>query len=213
VIRWLQAPGQSEWVNTLPETLGMRLVAIAVFFALQFLLIYGAGTVRVSRSPVRRGIARISTVVLLAVAMAFLSGAAILLFLTFSGRDGLLADLETWMFVSVLVGTWAFWTVAGLLAVWRTEPDTFLGRAFGILLGTSWIEFVLALALATLESPDETCPCERGSWWTLLFAVPLLLWALGPAIVLLLFREARLASLHPGRLRRVLARKTRRSEP
>ena len=72
---------------------------------------------------------------------------------------------------------------------------------------------MLALAVEVAVRPrSDQCPCATGSYLTLIFVVPVMLWSIGPALYFLYLREKNMTLQHPGHARRILARKSKRDD-
>ncbi len=96
---------------------------------------------------------------------------------------------------------WPFWLAMGILwAAWTVvfwiyfRQGEFLARAEGVvraLLRGSCLELVIAIPTHALvyRRSDADCYCERGSYTGMVFGTAALLWAFGPGLVLLAYRE------------------------
>jgi hypothetical protein len=84
-----------------------------------------------------------------------------------------------------------------------------LWRLLELVFAGSWAEFVIAASvhLVIYRTRDEhsTCRCYLGTWLALCFSLPLLIWSIGPAVVLLYVREYMMTKQAPrGRWLRLL---------
>ena len=114
----------------------------------------------------------------------------------------------------LLVANWIVWLPIAWFALRGVDRPTGLSRLAGLLLAGSWIEVAVALPIELVRrGRHESCPCESGSWLALVFAGPILLWSIGPAVYLLYLRERALEGHKPGHARRVLARKSAKVRP
>lgn len=192
-------------------------LTVGVFVGLQLVFISGVGRIRIRRDPappwkLTASIAVFALFIGLAT-WATVAGCLQMMdridaasgragFNMFGGASGMAA----------LTGSWLFWLGVGWALARGVPRDTALGRMIMLLFAGSWIEFAVALPVE-LVTRDRTkdCPCASGSWIALVVAGPLLLWAIGPAVVLL-YRHEWLRTLEdPAHARRVLQRKSRRS--
>ncbi len=114
-------------------------------------------------------------------------------------------------FVSWLVFVWAIWVVLALVMYRGKDQETVLRRLANGLLAGSWIEFLVALPVdIAIRQRADSCPCSTGSWVALVCAVPIMMFAFGPALFLLYLREVELGRIEPRRAMRILLHKSRR---
>jgi hypothetical protein len=118
------------------------------------------------------------------------------------------------VFGVLIFASWTLWLPIAWFAMRGVDQPTGLSRLAGVMLAGSWIEVAVALPIELVKrGRHEDCPCSSGSWLALVFAGPLLLWSIGPAVYLLYLRERALDGLRPGHARRLLARKSARVKP
>ena len=189
------------------------------FFVLQAVFLWGGGRVQLAGTPVRMRKLLLSLLIISGL-MVLLT---ILLLLSFAemvdrsqsaeiGRRISISPLFTRFGVATLIVSWALWLVVGWLAVRHVDHPTALRRLIAVLLAGSWIEFSIALPIEIATRPrTKECPCESGSWWTLMLCIPVLVWSIGPALYLLYRREQRLAQIDRRHPLKVLLQKSKRA--
>ncbi len=62
--------------------------------------------------------------------------------------------------------------------------------ARGLIVG-SVLELLVASGVFVWKSDEDSCWCARGSYVGLVFGATVMIWAFGPGLVLVFFREAR----------------------
>ncbi len=113
-----------------------------------------------------------------------------------SAFDGVWSFLATvWTAMALLWGVWA-WI---FFVYWRQgDRYTQLGRMIRALVTGSFLEGLVAVPVHIWVTRQRECYCERGTYTTLILAGTVLLWAFGPGIILLYYRERhRRARLFP----------------
>jgi len=208
-----------------------RVMVIVIFFAVQAAFLFGGGKIRVrpGRTPWHRLIA---SILIFAALMALLCWGFILAYFQMTARmhagerpslgmeqkssaliENPLPDVLAPIAWHLTIGMWVAWLVVGVLAVRRTQQPIALGRLIVCLLSGSWIEFAVALPIELANRPrDKDCPCESGSWLALVICLPILVWAIGPGLLLLFLRERRNCREDPRHSRRVLLRRSLRGQ-
>lgn len=183
-------------------------IGLAVFFASQILCVMGAGRVRLLRKPAVDLALRRAIFVLVALPMTglvFGVGFAALVFALFSGLGTSEMtpspdDLPAWVpsapiwfgqhFVALVLVSWLVWCVvfAARLLLRRRSLRSTSSPLYDALLGATWIDFFVALAvdLSVRSRSYDSCHCHAGSWIGLAAACPVLIWAMGPAVLLVL---------------------------
>jgi hypothetical protein len=200
------------------SNVGTNAILVVVFVALQLAFISGAGRISVRREAPPPWKMTLS-IAIFAVTIGCITWATLAACLELvdrldasSGRAGIhmLGDREA-IGPAIVGGFWLFWLGVGWVLARGVPRETALGRMAAIVIAGSWIEFAVALPVE-LVTRDRTkdCPCASGSWIALMSSGPLLLWAIGPAILLLYRYEWGLTLDDPSHARRVLQRKTRR---
>ena len=97
---------------------------------------------------------------------------------------GLLVALWSGMVALWLVWTWIFFVY------WRQgDRYTQLGRMIRALVAGSLLEAFVAVPIHIWATRQRECYCFRGTYTTLVFAGTVLLWAFGPGLILLYWRE------------------------
>lgn len=185
-------------------------LALAIFLVTQAALIWGGGRIRLARDPARFRSIGVAIFVVSFFAMVLTVGLLLLAMEFADWREAFLFPSLRTLWPYLLGGIWAFWFLAAWLYARGRAQTRVLGRFLAIVFAGSWIEFMLALPIDIAARNRETCHCAIGSAWVLLVTVPLMLWAVGPALYLLYLRERRAEDDLPGRARRILQRKTRR---
>jgi len=198
--------------NNFPAPFVHNISIIAIYLALQALVIAGAGKVYLSRRP-KRGRTLLSICIIAAVGSVLLVG-AVTLFIAIDQTASNRYIPPNWLSNTTLIwmvlGGWVLWMILGWI-YWRgRDPERLLSRLLKALLATSWIEFSLALPVDLAARNRESCFCGIASWITLLFAIPVLIWSIGPALWLLYLRERHFSLSSPGRARQILLNKSRR---
>lgn len=84
---------------------------------------------------------------------------------------------------------WAFWACV-FFVYWRQgDRHTQLGKMIRGLVAGSLLEFIVAIPAHVWATRQRGCYCATGTYTTLVFAGTVLLWAFGPGIILLYWRE------------------------
>jgi hypothetical protein len=96
-----------------------------------------------------------------------------------------------WNVLLAMLGVWAVWS--GVFFVYFRQGD-FLAKAEGVvrtLIRGSCLELLIAIPTHAFvyRRGSHDCYCERGSYTGLVFGAAVLLWAFGPGLVLLFWRE------------------------
>jgi hypothetical protein len=144
---------------------------------------------------------------------AVVAAAAMAMLLTV-GLITLLLELPNWWErgVDAFDDAWSFYATAGTAMVllwglwawvffvyWRQgDRYTQLGRMIRALVAGSLLEGLVAIPVHVALTRQRECYCMRGTYTTLILAGTVLLWAFGPGIILLYYRERyRRARLFP----------------
>ena len=202
---------QDEWVwafDPYSEFEAENLIIPAAFVTLQVGFLWGGGRIRIGGGKVRFRKVAVSIAIISGLA-ALLTFAAIMLIVEFSNLDKDNLFGSEYSFLGFLIGSWIAWFVIVILLRGQGDHARTLSRPLAVLLAGSWIEFGVALPVE-LAKRDEDCPCFVGSWIALVTVIPIIIWAIGPALYLLYLRERQLNEENPGRARRILARKSSR---
>jgi hypothetical protein len=96
----------------------------------------------------------------------------------------------------VMLGAWAVGGAFCALLFRRlgsTRDPTALDRMLRALLAGTVIEIALGLPLFLIIRKKSACECALASFWSLVLGIAALLWICGPAVLLLLTRDARRA--------------------
>jgi hypothetical protein len=136
----------------------------------------------------------------------------LVLAIQFAQQEEAFEILDDWggtveIMLTVIGASWLIWFIFGIWYYRGNANANVLSRLLAGIFTGSWIEFVLALGIDA-ASRDRSCPCAPGSWWVLVFSVPILLWCVGPAIYLLYLHERNESESHPDRTWRILIGKT-----
>ena len=111
-----------------------------------------------------------------------------------------------------MLSSWLCWIAIGAFYVRGTDTFGCADSLVRTLISGSWIQFCLVLPVEVATRPREAeCPCSSGSFIGLMLMVPLILWSIGPAVVLLFVKEYMLCRHHDGYAKLVLARKSVKS--
>jgi hypothetical protein len=98
----------------------------------------------------------------------------------------------TWGMIGVwgaMLFLWAFWACV-FFVYWRQgDRYTQLGKMIRGLVAGSLLEFFVAIPAHVWATRQRGCYCATGTYTTLVFAGTVLLWAFGPGICLLYWRE------------------------
>jgi hypothetical protein len=88
-------------------------------------------------------------------------------------------------------GLWLLWGIVFYL-YWNkgSRFDQCRAMARGLIVG-SVLELLVATGVYLWKSDEDDCWCARGSYTGLVFGATVMVWAFGPALVLLFLREAR----------------------
>jgi hypothetical protein len=86
---------------------------------------------------------------------------------------------------------WLLWATV-FYVYWKkgTHFEQWRAMARGLIVG-SMLELFVASGVFVWKSDDDNCWCGRGSYTGLVFGATVMIWAFGPGLVLLFFREAR----------------------
>lgn len=88
-----------------------------------------------------------------------------------------------------MLAVWAAWTWV-FFVYWRQgDRYTQLGRMIRGLVAGSILEALIAIPVHIWVARQRECYCLRGTYTALVFAGTVLLWAFGPGIILLYWRE------------------------
>ena len=166
---------------------GPIVLLLVCFVATQALFVFGGGRVRVGSAPSRKRL--IAACVLFTGLMAHLSYLAAQVFGDVSNNYAHATPLAVSM-----TATWIVWL--GVAVVRFRAPRTqigFLGKLLAAVFFFSWVEFVTALFVywTRCRVRPTSCACDVRSLVALIFCTPVLLWSVGPALVLLWFAEDR----------------------
>ena len=94
--------------------------------------------------------------------------------------------LGVWVAMLLLWGVWA----CVFFAYWRQgDRYTQLGKMIRGLVTGSLLEILVAIPVHIWATRQRECYCARGTYTTLVLAGTVLLWAFGPGILLLYWRE------------------------
>jgi len=97
-----------------------------------------------------------------------------------------------WHAIAIMAVLWLFWT----LVFWRyRRPMDGIARIGGIataLVAGSLLEIIVAVGVLAWNPQQEDCWCARGSYTGLVFGATVLVWAFGPALIPLFFRQVQL---------------------
>jgi len=197
---------------------------VAGLLLLQALFLFGGGRIPLGKKPA--GISR----TLIPVSLAAAAGVLVVLTLAAavaemfdrsngegSIRETALFDLSVLdpdsEFITWLVIVWVLWVVLALVMYRGQDQETVLRRLTNGLLAGSWIEFLVALPVdIAIRQRADSCICATGSWLALMFAIPIMVFAFGPALFLLYLREVELGRVEPRRAMRILLHKSRRRD-
>jgi hypothetical protein len=190
------------------------LLVLGAFFGLQASFLLGSGRIRVGvRVRSRRRL--VIAVIVSAAMMALLTAAFFMSFLEYGDRlrgagsvrldglgsgPGLGADAPygagRWlaqMWLVVLV-SWFTWTVALMQYVRRRTHDGGLVALIEIVLAGSWLDLVISAPVhLVLRRTRAHCECQVGTWLAIWISLPVVLWSLGPAVLMLFVREWRIS--------------------
>lgn len=182
------------WVATggsVPLWEHLAIVSVAVL--LQAFFLFGGGRIDRTRGSVKKSLVAVA---LFALGMCILARGAVLVLADFSNAS---AHLE-WFSAALertTLAVWVLWFIIGLLIALRVDRRHALGILAGALFFGSWAEFVAAVSVQLMIGRVRVvnCACAYGSLMALLLCLPLLIIAMGPALVLLLIHEHELLSL------------------
>jgi hypothetical protein len=96
----------------------------------------------------------------------------------------------------VMLAAWAFGGAFCAMLFRRlgsTRDPTALDRMLRVLFAGSVLELTLGLPLFLIIRKKSACECALASFWSLVLGIAALLWICGPAVLLLLTRDARRA--------------------
>jgi len=91
----------------------------------------------------------------------------------------------------IMLAVWAAWGVVLWCYSRHRDEWTWLSRVTRALLAGSVAETMVATAVHAFVYDRDDCYCARGSYTGMVLGGSVLLWALGPAVVLLYLRERR----------------------
>lgn len=180
------------------STFWRRALCVAIFLSIQALFIWGEDY-RDSDSQITK-LGKVLSVSLIATGLlALLVGASLLSFLEFGDRTlGLYRGwaVERGWFWHVVVASWFFWLAVVAVCFRKGTRANFGAKALGALLAGSWLSSVFGLMIDLAIRPRYAgCFYLVGTWLALIISVPILVWAIGPALYLLFLRERRLANV------------------
>lgn len=196
---------------------------LGVFILLQVAFVIGGGRIRLGGKGHHAGRVVVS-IIIGAAMLGALSAAFLTTFLEYAdrlGSDGaqrhgtLSRIAESGPYgipyvlygVEIVIGAWLIWGAILWLHVRRASSRTeALQRIARSLVVGSWVEFLVALAVQiTVRRTRATdCPWKTGSWLSLAVSAPILVWSVGPAILLLFVSEMEKSGKEPHRLLRIL---------
>jgi hypothetical protein len=184
---WLGAWAKGEEASSL----GAGLIYLAILLAMQCLFLrprrgWAISLLREGR-PMRTSVV----------------GAAFIAMLTSVGLIATVLELPGWWYplmdkpppwggIAVLGGIlvlWAAWT-AVFFIYWRQgDRYTQLGKMTRGLIAGSFLELIVAAPVQAFTTDRHQCYCARGSYTGLVFGGTAILWAFGPGVALLFWRE------------------------
>lgn len=218
-IREIAAPGARAGIFDEPHDTA-SVTSVMIYIAVELFLVLGVGRLTRTRQPGRSMLAAFLAISALAVLV--LAGSVFLVGAELVDRIGgdesarnagvLARDPGLPALVSValfVLATWAVWwiTIVAALRGGSAGRERALQRAIWTVLAGSWFNVLAALAVdaGIRRQEEEPCVCSQGTFWSLLFGIPLLLLSIGPAIVLI-YRHHQ---ANPGAARRTVWLKTR----
>ena len=101
-------------------------------------------------------------------------------------KDGPPMFAELWY---VLLALWGMWAIVFALYARRLDHPTAVTRILRGLIAGSIMETLIALPVQAWATQKNECYCARGSYTGLVFGITVILWAFGPGIFLLMWRE------------------------
>lgn len=197
--------------------IGWTLAVAAAFCGLQALFLWGGGRVRLGSAPVkfRR---RIVSLLLFTTIMALLTAALFMVFFQMTkGMDdpGTFSSpsLTTSAFWSITGTGWLVWLVFGFFLVRKHSQQSGLSKLIATIMAGSWIEFTVALPIYYATRRRVDCFCASESFLAMIATIPVMLWAVGPALYLFYLREKDLCEADPAHARQILREKTEMRRP
>ena len=99
------------------------------------------------------------------------------------------SEMNYWPGVIALAVAWALWGVIFTIYWRQGDRYTQLGRMVRGLIAGSILELIVCIPAHVWVMRQRDCYCVRGTYTGLVFAGTVLLWAFGPALILLFLRE------------------------
>ena len=87
---------------------------------------------------------------------------------------------------------WILWSIVFTIYFFQKDYLKWSGRIIKGLIGGSILELFISIPILIAQKDDYIdCYCARGSYAGIVFGITVLLWAFGPGVFLLYFREKR----------------------
>jgi hypothetical protein len=195
--------GVEQMHGSLPTT-SKNLSVLGGVYAAGYLLSLGLVLAGIGRLRTNAK-SRSAAVVIIGVASLWIVGVVLGIYacyLTVINKDYLFSPSIS----EALLIPWVAW-FGVLFYYWHARPEAFLRKYLKAMLLGSWVEFIVALAITISVRQREGCFCAIGSWLTLVFIVPVIVWLIGPALYLFYLNEKREQS--PRALKLILLRKSK----
>lgn len=104
-------------------------------------------------------------------------------------REGRIGEPRHWPFFAALAVAWGGWVWLLWMYGRRMDRPTWTRRMLKWLIGGSILELVVTAPIHAYVVNKRECYCARGSYLGLVIGGTVLLWAFGPAVILLFLRE------------------------
>lgn len=92
----------------------------------------------------------------------------------------------------IMIALWLFWTYV----FWRYRRPgdglSTIGRIATALIAGSVLELIIAVGVYAWDPQREKCACARGSFTGIVFGATVMIWAFGPALIVLFLRGKQL---------------------
>ena len=102
----------------------------------------------------------------------------------FSGNS---SSLNRFIILSIPLFFWILWSIVFSLYFYQSDYLKWSGKIIKGLIGGSILELFISIPIFVTR--EDECYCAYGSYAGLVFGITVLLWAFGPGIFLLYWRE------------------------
>ena len=97
------------------------------------------------------------------------------------------SNILEYLFVSIPLILWLFWSIIFCVYFRQTDYYTWAGKIIRGLIAGSILELFISIPIFVAR--EDECYCARGSYVGIVFGATVLLWAFGPAVFFLFLRQ------------------------